>query len=85
MGDLFIDGWENEATYSVYDEDYEQWIAYTKTVDVSTCRILSISDYVNTPYNKGDMSDLEIPVTVYVSTENGDRIAVSVPREYILN
>ena len=85
MGDLFHDGWENEATYSVYDEDYEQWIAYTEDVDNGTCRILSISDYVNTPYNKGDMSDLEIPVTVYVSTENGDRIAVSVPREYILN
>ena len=88
MGDLFKDGWENEAIYSVYDESYSQWdtwtwTAYTEAVDGNTCRILNISDYVNAPYNRGDMSDLEIPVTVYIVTENGDRVAVSVPRIYI--
>ena len=88
VGELFADGWETEAIYSVYDESYSQWdagtwTAYAEAVDVNTCRILNISDYVNAPYNRGDMSDLEIPVTVYIVTENGDRVAVSVPREYI--
>ncbi|MBQ3258765.1 MAG: substrate-binding domain-containing protein, partial [Oscillospiraceae bacterium] len=88
IGDLFKEGWESEAVYSVYDETYKQrdsgtWTAYTEAFDVKNCRILNVSDYVNAPYNKGDLSDLEMPVTVYIITDNGDKVAVSVPREYI--
>ena len=88
IGDLFKDGWENEAEYSLYNESYNKWdegswTAYTEIVDASTCRILYIADYINAPYNMGDMSDLEIPVTVCVAAENGDRVVVSVPRVYV--
>ena len=88
IGDLFKEGWENAAKYSVYYENFNPWEsstwkAYTAALEVNACSILSISDYVNAPYNKGDLTDLEKPVTVYIAAENGDRVAVSVPREFI--
>jgi len=88
MGDIIKDGWESEAVYSVFDESYSQWdtstwISYSEDIDSNTCQILYIADYQNAPYNRGDMSDLEIPVTVYIAAENGDRVVVSVPREFI--
>lgn len=88
IGDLFAAGWENSVTTYVFDENYEDWDEstwkdYTDTPDWNTCRVLEISEYDSAPYRNGDLSDLEIPVTVYVEAENGDRIAVSVQREYI--
>ena len=88
IGDLFAAGWENSVKTYVFDENYADWDEstwkdYTDTPDWNTCRILEVSDYDSAPYRNGDLSDLEIPVTVYAETENGDRIAVSVQREYI--
>jgi len=88
VGDLFNDGWHNEAQYSVVDDNYSQydsntWTPFTQSIDFGTSRIIRIENYQAAPYNRGDLSDLEIPVTVYILTQNGDKVSVSVPREYI--
>lgn len=88
LGDLFREGWDVEAKSSVYNDNFNQWdsntwVPYTQTVDLNMCRILRIEDYQTAPYNRGNLSDLETPVTVYIVTENEERAAVSVPREYI--
>ena len=52
-------------------------------IDLTDCRIADIQRYTNPPYSKGDLSDLEWPVSVFVVTKAGAKAAVSVPREYI--
>ncbi len=86
--DLFEEGWNDNAKYSVVDDNYSQydsntWTPFTQSIDFGTSRIIRIENYQAAPYNRGDLSDLETPVTVYIITEIGDRVAVSVPREYI--
>ncbi len=88
IGELFKDGWDNEAQYSVFDDafslwDNSTWVPYTQSIHWEACRILRIEDYQTAPQSRGDLSDLERPVTVFIITENGDKLAVSVPREYI--
>jgi len=88
LEDLFQKGWTDAAKYYVFDDTYSSWdsstwVPYTKPIVPDTCRILKIEDYDSAPVYKGELSDLDIPVTVYITTENGDMAAVSVPREYI--
>lgn len=86
--DLFEEGWNDKAKYSVVDDNYSQydsntWTPFTQPIDFGTCRIIRIENYQAAPYNRGDLSDLETPVTVYIITESGDKVAVSVPRKCI--
>lgn len=88
VGDLFTEGWESTAKYYLADENFKMWekdleTEYSGIIDENTCRILAISDYDSAPYNQGELSDLEIPVTILVETENGDWVAIFVEREYI--
>ena len=88
VGDLFKEGWGDEAKYSVVDDNYSQydsstWTPFTQSIDFGTSRILRIENYQAAPYNRGDLSDLDYPVTIYIITENDDKVAVSVPRSYI--
>ena len=88
VGDLFKEGWGDEVKYTVVDANYSQydsntWTPFTQSIDFGTSRILRIENYQAAPYNRGDLSDLDYPVTIYIITENDDKVAVSVPREYI--
>jgi len=88
IGDLFTEGWENHAELYLSDEGFSQWDSttwksYTKEIDLHNCSILMIMNYSSTPYNYADLRDLQIPVIVFVAAENGDKVAVNVPREYI--
>ena len=88
IGDLFEDGWADQAKFSVVDDNYSQydsstWTPFAQSIDFGTCRILRIENYQSAPYNRGDLSDLDYHVTVYIITQNDDKIAVSVPREFI--
>lgn len=88
IDDLFTDGWESTAKYYIPHDDFSMWdkelqTEYTGELDRNTCRILEISDYDAPPYNQGDMSDLEVPVTVLVETDNGDRVVIYIEREFI--
>lgn len=88
IGDLFEDGWADQAKFSVVDDNYNQydsstWTPFTQSIEFATSRIIRIENYQAAPYNRGDLSDLDYPVTIYIITQNGEKIAVSVPREYI--
>ena len=88
IGDLFEDGWAAQAKFSVVDDNYNQydssmWTPFTQSIDFGTSRIIRIENYQSAPYNRGELSDLDYPVKIYIITENGDKVAVSVPREYI--
>ena len=88
VGDLFEEGWADQAKFSVVDDNYSQydssmWTPFAQSIDFGTCRIIRIENYQAAPYNRGDLSDLDYPVTIYIITENGDKVAISVPREYI--
>ena len=88
IGDLFEEGWADQAKFYVVDDNYSQydnstWTPFTQSIDFGTSRIIRIENYQAAPYNRGDLSDLEKPATVYIVTENDDRVAVSVPRVYI--
>jgi len=88
IGDLFTEGWDDNAQIYLVDENYSEWDnstwkEYAGEIDPENCRILSIKDYQSVPYNRGDLSDLEIPAVVYVADGGGGIAAVSVPREYI--
>ena len=88
VSDLFAEGWERETEYFVVDDDFN--VANESIgagdivqIDLTDCRIADIQRYTNPPYSKGDLSDLEWPVSVFVVTKAGAKAAVSVPREYI--
>ena len=88
IGDLFTEGWDDNAQIYLVDENYSEWDnstwkEYAGEIDPENCRILSIKDYQSAPYNRGDLSDLEIPAVVYVADGGSGIAAVSVPREYI--
>ena len=88
IGDMFTEGWDDNAQIYLVDENYSEWDnstwkEYAGEIDPENCRILSIKDYQSAPYNRGDLSDLEIPAVVYVADGGGGIAAVSVPREYI--
>ena len=82
--DLFADGWENDAEYFALDDDFSETNGNViSQVDLTDCRIVNIRNYTDPPHNKGDLSDLEWPVSVYVITKAGEKVLVYVPREYI--
>lgn len=88
IGDLFSDGWETEAKDYINDDsfhtrDESTQKPYSTVYDRNACRVTSILEYEAPPYNRGDLTDLEIPVCVTLITESGDRVAVLVPRSYI--
>ncbi len=88
VDDLFSDGWADEAELFVYDESFDfwskdSWVPYPSTVDTNSCRIMNVVNYVSAPYSRGDLSDLEHPVFVCVTTETGEQAAIVVPRGYI--
>ena len=88
IGDLFSDGWEtaakdyiNDDSFHTRDESTQK--PYSMVYDRNACRVTSILEYEAPPYNRGDLTDLEIPVCVTLITESGDRVVVLVPRSYI--
>lgn len=84
VSDLFAEDWEREAEYYALNDDFSETNGnVTSQVDLTDCRIVNIRNYTDSPYNKGDLSDLEWPVSVYVVTKAGEKVLVSVPREYI--
>lgn len=83
IGDLFADGWQDNAKYYIADDSFSEWRdsstwkEYTAEFNVNSSRILYINNYAL--YTNGK----ETPVIVIVEAENGDKVAVTVPREYI--
>ncbi len=84
VSDLFADGWENDAEYFALDDDFSETNENVISQgDLTDCSIVNIRNYTDPSHNKGDLSDLEWPVSVYAVTKTGEKVLVCVLREYI--
>lgn len=84
IGELFVYGWQDNAKYYIVDDSFSAWgintwTEYTAEFDVNNSRILEIYSYAD-EYSGSGRKETAI---VIVEAENGDMVAVAVPKEYI--
>lgn len=88
VGDLFTEGWEEKAEFYAANDNFNTRdkasnTAYTLPIDLDSCRVVDIENYISAPFNNGTLTDLEWDAVVYIACENGDQAAVCIPREFI--